>query len=71
MALDLVGTLQTFPTARVLLPQIGRKPRLRADLFGLGSKVGSSNFDIKSTIPLAGLVVNNAPDAEIWRAALN
>ncbi|KAG9248789.1 hypothetical protein BJ878DRAFT_579890 [Calycina marina] len=67
LVLDLVGTLQTFPAARVLRSRIDRKTRLRADLFDLGSKVGSSNFDIKSAIPLVKLVVNNAPDLEIWR----
>jgi hypothetical protein len=71
LVLDLIGALQTFPAARVLRSQIDRKTRLRADLFGLGSKVGSSDFDIKSTIPLVELVVNNAPDLEIWRAVFD
>ena len=71
LVLDLIGALQTLPAARVLRSQIDRNTRLRADLFSLGSKVGSSDFDIKSTIPLVGLVVNNAPDVEIWSAVFD
>ncbi|KAG9240328.1 hypothetical protein BJ878DRAFT_571127 [Calycina marina] len=71
LVLDLIGALQTLPAARVLRSQIDHKTRLRADLFSLGSKAGSSDFDIKSTIPLVELVVNNAPDVEIWRAVFN
>jgi hypothetical protein len=55
----------------MLCSPIDRKTRLRADLFSLGSKVGSRDFDIKSTIPLVKLVVNNAPDVEIWHAVFN
>lgn len=65
LVLDRIGALQTLPAARVLRSQIDRKTRLRADLFSLGSKAGSSNFDIKPAISLVELVVNNAPDAEI------
>ncbi|PQE18224.1 hypothetical protein CJF32_00010706 [Rutstroemia sp. NJR-2017a WRK4] len=61
----------TFPAARILCSPIDRKTRLRADLFSLGSKVASRDFDIKSTIPLVELVVNNAPDVEIWHAVFN
>jgi hypothetical protein len=71
LVLDLIGALQTLPAARVLRSQNDSKTRLCADLFGLGSKAGSSNFDIKSTIPLVELVVNNAPDVEIWRAVFD
>jgi hypothetical protein len=71
LVLDLIGALQTFPAACVLRSQINRRTRLRAGLFSLGSKVGSSDFDIKSTIPLVELVVNNAPDVEIWRAVFD
>ncbi|PQE05362.1 hypothetical protein CJF30_00011279 [Rutstroemia sp. NJR-2017a BBW] len=42
-----------------------------SDLFSLGSKVASRDFDIKSIIPLVELVVNNAPDVEIWHAVFN
>lgn len=55
-------------SSRVLRSQIDRKTHLRVDPFSLGSKVGSSDFNIKSTIHLVGLFVNNAPDVEIWRA---
>ncbi|KAH6667674.1 hypothetical protein B0J14DRAFT_658465 [Halenospora varia] len=71
LVLGLIGALQTLPPARVLRSRIDRKTRLRADLFSLGSKAGSSDFDIKSTIPLVELVVNNAPDVEIWRAVFD
>ncbi|PQE09263.1 serine threonine- kinase Sgk2 protein [Rutstroemia sp. NJR-2017a BBW] len=71
LVLDLIETLLTFPAARILCSPIDRKTRLRADLFSLGSKVGSRDFDIKSTIPLVELVVNNAPDVEIWHAVFN
>ena len=71
LVLDLIGALQTLPAARVLRSQIDRRTRLRADLFSLGSKVGSSDFDIKSTVSLVGLVVHNAPDGEIWRAGFD
>ncbi|KAH6661848.1 hypothetical protein B0J14DRAFT_312897 [Halenospora varia] len=71
LVLDLIGTLQTLPAARVLRSQIDRETRLRADIFSLGSKVGSSDFNIKSTIPLVELVVKNAPDVEIWRAVFD
>ncbi|XMA19892.1 hypothetical protein WAI453_012683 [Rhynchosporium graminicola] len=71
IVLDLIGALQTLPAARVLRSQTDRKTHLRADLFSLGSRAGSSDFDLKSTIPLVELVVNNAPDAEIWRAVFD
>jgi Fungal protein kinase len=71
LVLDLILALQGLPAARVLRSQIDYKTGLRADLFSLGSKIGSSDFDIKSTIPLVELVVNNAPDMEIWRAVFN
>jgi hypothetical protein len=68
LILDLIVALQTLPAARVLHSRIDSKALLRADLFSLGSKVGSNDFDDKDTIPLVELVVNNAPDIEIWDA---
>ncbi|KAM3064675.1 hypothetical protein ACMFMF_011836 [Clarireedia jacksonii] len=65
LSAESASALQTFPAARILCSPIDRKTRLRADLFSLGSKVASRDFDIKSTIPLVELVVNNAPDVEI------
>ncbi|APA16230.1 hypothetical protein sscle_16g110000 [Sclerotinia sclerotiorum 1980 UF-70] len=66
LVLDLIVALQTFPAAHILCSPIDRKTRLRADLFSLGSKVASRDFDIKSTIPLMELVINNTPDMEIY-----
>jgi len=71
VVLDLIGALQTLPAARVLYSQIDRNARLRAALFSLGSQVGASDFDIKSTIPLVVLVINDAPDVEIWNAVFD
>ncbi|PQE07985.1 hypothetical protein CJF30_00011335 [Rutstroemia sp. NJR-2017a BBW] len=71
LILDLIVALQTCPAARILCSPLDRKTRVRADLFSLGAKVGSRDFDIKSIIPLVELVVNNAPDVEIWHAVFN
>ncbi|PQE34089.1 ATP binding protein [Rutstroemia sp. NJR-2017a WRK4] len=56
LVLDLIGALQNFLAARILYSSIDRKTCLYTDLFSLGSKVGSRDFDIKSTIPLVELV---------------
>jgi len=71
LIVDLFVALQTLPAARLLHSQIDGNTRLRANLLNLGSKVGSGEFNIKSTIPLLALVVNNAPDEEIWRAVFD
>ncbi len=71
LVLDLIGTLQALPAARALPSHLDHNSRLRADLFGLGSKVGSSDFDIKSAIPLLRRVISSASDAEIWRAVFD
>jgi Fungal protein kinase len=71
LILGLIGALQTLPATRLLRSRINRKAQLRSDLFSLGSKVGTVDLDIKSTIPLVELVVDNAPDVEIWRAVFN
>lgn len=71
LVLDLILALQSLPASRKLYSQINPKTRLRTDLVSLASKSCSSDFDIKSTIPLVELVVNNAPDAEIWLAVFD
>ncbi|KAF7867283.1 hypothetical protein EAF04_005366 [Stromatinia cepivora] len=67
LVLELIIALQNQPNLRTLPSQNGRA-NLLGDLMTLGSRVISKDFDIKSAIPLVELVVNNAPDIEIYNA---
>jgi hypothetical protein len=64
--LDLILALQNQPNVRALPSQNGRA-NLLEDLFTLGSRVYSNDFDIKSAIPLVERV-NNAPNKGICNA---
>lgn len=70
LVLDLILALQSQPAARIL-PSRNGHGTLLGDLSGYVTLVDSNNFDIKSTIPLVKLVVNNAPDVETWRAVFD
>ncbi|KAH6661767.1 hypothetical protein B0J14DRAFT_707992 [Halenospora varia] len=66
LVLDLILALQSRPAARVL-PSRNSRGTLLGDLSTYVTLVDSYKFDIKSAIPLVELVINNAPDVEIWR----
>jgi hypothetical protein len=70
LVLDLILALQSQPAARVL-PSRNSRGTLLGDLSAYVTLVDSNNFDIKSAIPLVELVINNAPDVEIWRAVFD
>ncbi|KAJ8067034.1 hypothetical protein OCU04_004414 [Sclerotinia nivalis] len=69
--IDLITALVDLPASRVLHSRIYPEKKLLLDLFRIGDKVSSKNVNIKSILPLVKLVINNAPDVEIWGAVFD
>ncbi|KAF2787657.1 hypothetical protein K505DRAFT_379435 [Melanomma pulvis-pyrius CBS 109.77] len=61
--------LQALPAAEHLRSKTGRES-LRSDLLGFASTVLSSDFDLKSVLPLAQHILDQAPDQNIWDAVI-
>ncbi|KAF1997507.1 hypothetical protein P154DRAFT_524707 [Amniculicola lignicola CBS 123094] len=61
--------LQALPAAEHLRSKTGRES-LRSDLLSFASTVLSSDFDLKSVLPLFQHIFDQAPDQKIWDAVI-
>ncbi|TAQ84872.1 hypothetical protein B7494_g6812 [Chlorociboria aeruginascens] len=67
LLLSLIPVFLGHPASRQLHSRINNNT-LFTDLFNVTAKITSGGFDIQLAVPLVRLIIDNAPDIEIWDA---